>query len=189
MRRRARCKESSTAGAPNLRPTPISGRCAQHFLGTDAPVAIALGAHTTERPLPILLVARGTADVSATEVLDPGRGFGIGAAKVLPQELTGLSLTHIDVDDDPTVAAMIISELAAGAPDSEIAYRGGARYTRGYEPLPDRRRPAAGIVTVKSGRPGHRRVGLHGSAHLRGGFPGIRRQAGAAGAFRAAAAG
>jgi phthiocerol/phenolphthiocerol synthesis type-I polyketide synthase E len=108
-------------------------------------VAIALGAHTTERPLPVLLLARGTADVSATEVLDPGRGFGIGAAKVLPQELTGLSLTHIDVDEDPAVAAMIISELAAGAPDSEIAYRGGARYTREYErcPIADARPPAS----------------------------------------------
>lgn len=111
---------------------------------TPVRLAVALGVHTTTRPLPFLLVARGTADVREGDPIDPARGFGIGAAKVLPQELTGLSLTHVDVDDDPATASMIVSEIAAGAPESEIAYRTGDRYVRGYQPQPiaDVRPPA-----------------------------------------------
>jgi phthiocerol/phenolphthiocerol synthesis type-I polyketide synthase E len=131
-------------GAEPPADTDIEDAALSTFL-TPMRLAVALGAHTTARPLPVVLVARGAADVCATDVLDPGRAFGIGAAKVLPQELTGLSLSHIDVDDDPTVASMIVSELAAGAPESEIAYRGGARYVRGYEPhsIADARPPAS----------------------------------------------
>jgi acyl transferase domain-containing protein/SAM-dependent methyltransferase len=112
---------------------------------TPVRMAVALGSQTTRRPLPFLLVARGTAGLGESDQFDPSRAFGIGAAKVLPQELTGLSLTHLDIDGDADVASLIISELVAGAPDSEVAYRDGTRYIRAYEscPISEARPPAA----------------------------------------------
>src|SRR5262249_22799959 len=52
--------------------------------------AHSLSNRSTVRPLPMLLVARGTARIEAGEVLDPPRALGAGVAKVLPQEHPGL---------------------------------------------------------------------------------------------------
>lgn len=102
-----------------------------------APVrlAVALGSRTGTgtNPLPMLLVRRGTSHVIDGDVLDPPRAFGIGAAKVLPQEHPSLRVAHVDVDDAPGVAEILVQELAAGAPESEVALRDGRRYARTYE--------------------------------------------------------
>jgi malonyl CoA-acyl carrier protein transacylase/protein-L-isoaspartate O-methyltransferase len=112
---------------------------------TPLRLAVALGSHTTARPLPILLVARGTASVLDGDMLDPPRSFGIGAAKVLPQEQAGLRLSHIDVDD-MTSAPSLIAELALQAPESQVAYRQGRRFVYAYEPRPiAESRPPAGV--------------------------------------------
>jgi phthiocerol/phenolphthiocerol synthesis type-I polyketide synthase E len=120
-------------------------------------LAVALGSHTTVRPLPMLLVARGTAHVGDDDVLDPPRAFGIGAAKVLPQEHAGLRVTHIDVDGGPECAGQLLAELAAAAPESEVALRGGRRYARAYESvdipdtLPPAGLPASPVILVTGG--------------------------------------
>ncbi|MCW2511409.1 MAG: polyketide synthase [Mycobacterium sp.] len=113
---------------------------------TPLRTAVALGAQTTARPLPVLLIARGSTAVGEDDDLDPARAFGIGAAKVLPQELTGLSLCQIDVDDDVAVAAQVVAEMAAGATESELACRAGARFVRAYDPVAiDTVRPVASL--------------------------------------------
>jgi acyl transferase domain-containing protein/SAM-dependent methyltransferase len=124
---------------------------------TPLRLAVALGSHTTVRPLPMLLVARGTAHVTDADVLDPPRSFGVGATKVLPQEHPGLRVSHVDVDEDPGVADLLLAELAAGALESEVALRGGRRYARAYEPLmiadtrPPIGLPANPVVMVTGG--------------------------------------
>lgn len=100
---------------------------------TPLRIGIALGGLPTVRPLPILLAARGTAHVVDGDELDPPRAFGLGAAKVLPQEHAGIRVSHADVDGTPEAAAGLVAELVAGALEPEIALRRGQRYVRAYE--------------------------------------------------------
>lgn len=98
-------------------------------------LAHALSSQSTVRPLPVLLVARGTTRVLGDEALDPTRALGAGCAKVLPQEHPGLRVAHIDVDADPSVAVLLLAELAAGATEPTLALRSGRRFVETYEPV------------------------------------------------------
>ncbi len=124
---------------------------------TPLRLGIALSSLDTVRPLPVVLAARGTASVDDGDALDPARAFGIGAAKVLPQEHGGLRVTHADIDDSPESAARLVAELAAGAPEPEIAVRTGVRLVRTYEPVeipetrPPRGLPDRPVVVVSGG--------------------------------------
>jgi len=98
-------------------------------------LAHALSSQLTVRPLPMVLVARGTAQVRADDPLDPARALGAGSAKVVPQEHPGLRLAHLDVDADPGVPDLIVAEFAAGAREPVVALRAGRRLAETYEPL------------------------------------------------------
>jgi acyl transferase domain-containing protein/SAM-dependent methyltransferase len=98
-------------------------------------LAHALSGQATVRPLPLLLVARGTRRIADDDPIDAARAMGLGVAKVIPQEHPGLRLAHIDVDADASAAALLVMELAAGAPEPALAYRGGRRLLETYEPL------------------------------------------------------
>ena len=120
-------------------------------------LAHALSGQPTVRPLPMLIVARGTARVHDDDRLDPTRALSAGAAKVLPQEHPGLRLAHLDVDDDAGVADLIVAELAAGAKEPLIALRKGRRFAESYQPIaiptvtPPRELPDRPVVLVTGG--------------------------------------
>ncbi|MGH9143273.1 MAG: SDR family NAD(P)-dependent oxidoreductase, partial [Vicinamibacterales bacterium] len=97
-------------------------------------LAHALSSQITVRPLPFLLVARGTRRIADDDPIDAMRALGLGVAKVIPQEHPGLRLAHIDVDSDASGAAVLVTELAAGAPEPALAFRGGRRLVETYEP-------------------------------------------------------
>jgi phthiocerol/phenolphthiocerol synthesis type-I polyketide synthase E len=99
-------------------------------------LAHALSGRTTVRPLPMLLVARGTTRLDHDDAVDPPRAFGIGVAKVIAQEHPGLRLAHLDVDADGSVGAQVVAELGAGAPEPTVALRGGSRFVEAYEQVP-----------------------------------------------------
>jgi acyl transferase domain-containing protein/SAM-dependent methyltransferase len=151
------CWSAGPPGATDLEEAAVVGLLAPLRLG------VALASRPGERPVPLLLVRRGTAAVTDGDQLDPPRALGIGAAKVLPQEHPGLRVAHLDVDDEPDVAGLVVRELAAGATESEVALRRGRRYVRAYEPvtIPDTA-PAAGLppnpVILITGGLGH--IGL-----------------------------
>ena len=88
----------------------------------------ALSSMPTLRPLPVLLVARGTARMRDGDPLDPARALGLGPARVLPQEHSGVRVAHVDVDDDAHVARMLVTEFAGGAAEPKVAFRGGRRF-------------------------------------------------------------
>jgi len=98
--------------------------------------AHALSGLPTRRPLPTLLVARGTARINPADRMDPVRAFGLGVAKVIPQEHPGLRLAHVDVDASAGIAAQLLDELAAGALEPVVALRKGVRYVEAYEATP-----------------------------------------------------
>ncbi|MBS0525437.1 MAG: SDR family NAD(P)-dependent oxidoreductase [Proteobacteria bacterium] len=98
--------------------------------------AHALSGQPTRRPLPVLLVARGTAQVDSGDRMDPVRAFGLGVAKVIPQEHPGLRLAHVDVDGSDGIGMQLVDELAAGALEPVVALRNGTRYVEAYEQTP-----------------------------------------------------
>jgi acyl transferase domain-containing protein/SAM-dependent methyltransferase len=93
----------------------------------------ALSSLPTMRPLPVLLVARGSARIHDDDPLDPPRALGIGPARVLPQEHTGLRVAHVDVDADVAVAEQIVAEFGAGAMEPTVAFRAGRRFVEDFE--------------------------------------------------------
>ena len=97
-------------------------------------LARALSGEHTVRPLPMLLLARGTTKLDADDRLDPLHALGVGAARVIPQEHPGLRLAHLDVDADAAVTDQVLAELAAGALEPAVALRGGQRFLEAYEP-------------------------------------------------------
>lgn len=99
-------------------------------------LAHALSAAQTVRPLPMIVVARGTAKVEIDDAIEPLRALGMGAARVIPQEHPGLRLAHVDIDDNSAVASQILAELAAGASEPAVALREGRRFLEAYEPAP-----------------------------------------------------
>ena len=108
-------------------------------------LCVALASAPGSTAMPVVLARRGSTIVVDGDVIDPARAFGIGAAKVLPQEHPSLRIAHVDVDDTPGVARHLVEELAAGSTEPEVAYRGGQRHIRGYEPvsIPDVSPPVA----------------------------------------------
>jgi acyl transferase domain-containing protein/SAM-dependent methyltransferase/acyl carrier protein len=108
---------------------------ASFALYTPMRLACAFSSQQTVRPLPLLFVARGTVKIDDGDPLDPNRALVIGTARVIPQEYPGLRTTHIDLDDNPAAAEMIVAELAAGVPDPTIGLRNGRRYVESYIPI------------------------------------------------------
>jgi acyl transferase domain-containing protein/SAM-dependent methyltransferase/acyl carrier protein len=117
----------------------------------------ALSNHSTVRPLPVLLVARGSARVYDDDVVDPPRALGIGPARVLPQEHPGLRLAHVDVDSDSSVPELVVAEFAADAPEPTVAFRKGRRFVADFEPAaidsinPPHKLPEHPVVFVTGG--------------------------------------
>jgi phthiocerol/phenolphthiocerol synthesis type-I polyketide synthase E len=104
-------------------------------LYTPMRLACAFTSQQTVRPLPLLFVARGTVKIDDGDPLDPNRALVIGTARVIPQEYPGLRTTHIDVDDHPAAAELVVAELAAGVPDPTVGLRNGRRHVESYLPL------------------------------------------------------
>jgi acyl transferase domain-containing protein/SAM-dependent methyltransferase len=104
-------------------------------LYTPMRLACAFSSQQTIRPLPLLFVARGTVKIDDGDPLDPNRALVIGAARVIPQEYPGLRTAHIDIDDNPAAAEMLVAELAAGVPDPTVGLRNGRRYVESYLPI------------------------------------------------------
>jgi phthiocerol/phenolphthiocerol synthesis type-I polyketide synthase E len=117
----------------------------------------ALSSLPTLRPLPLVLVARGSARVHDADPLDAPRALGIGPARVLAQEHTGLRVAHVDVDSDPGVADLLVAEFAAGAAEPTVAFRAGRRFVEDFEPVvigpadPPRELPEKPVVFVTGG--------------------------------------
>ncbi|MEO6966150.1 MAG: SDR family oxidoreductase [Acidobacteriaceae bacterium] len=113
-------------------------------LDDAAPIALlapmrfahAFSSQQTVRPLPVVFLARGTAQVHSEDALDPTRAMEVGVARVLPQEHPGLRVAHIDIDADDSLPVMLAAELAAGVPEPAVAMRAGERFVETYVPIP-----------------------------------------------------
>jgi len=127
-------------------------------------IARAFSTQPTVRPLPLLLLARGTARVREQDGLDPNRALIAGVARVIPQEYPGIRTSYVDTDGESTVSEMILHEFAAGLPQPCIALRAGRRFLETYEPIKETlARTPDGLetnpVVLITGGLGH--MGLH----------------------------
>lgn len=117
----------------------------------------ALSRQQTVRPLPFLLIACGTARVFSEDVIDAPRALGAGVARVLPQEHPGVRVSHIDIDTNVLTSAMLIAELAAGAPQASVAMRQGKRFVKTFAAVvirtvkPPAALPANPVVLITGG--------------------------------------
>jgi acyl transferase domain-containing protein/acyl carrier protein len=90
-------------------------------------------------PRELVVVASGLCAVSPQEELRPERATLLGLLKVLPQEVPGLLCRAVDVAAggalrERTLDA-VAAELAAGAGEPLVAYRGERRWLPAFEPV------------------------------------------------------
>jgi acyl transferase domain-containing protein len=140
-------------------------------------LAQALGRRDRGRPLAIEVVTNNLHSVTGGEVLCPQKATILGACRAVPQELPQVSCRGIDVTfAEPRgrgvgdVVEQLLGEFAAGEAEALVAYRGGRRWVRRFEPvrLEPQAPPGAGLreggVYLITG--GLRGIGLALAEHL-----------------------
>ena len=85
----------------------------------------------------IHVVSTGVQPVLRDDAIEPEKATLLGPCVVLPQEQPGLRCRNIDIPADPSEWEIraILDECSAPATEPVIAYRGGRRWVRHYEPL------------------------------------------------------
>jgi NAD(P)-dependent dehydrogenase (short-subunit alcohol dehydrogenase family) len=116
---------------------------------------------TAKARVQVILATTGAQSVLDERVTDPSAALPLGPVLSLPAELPGLTMRAVDLPPAaPTAqAAWLVREARAGVAGAEIAWRGGRRWLRRYDPM----EPEAGTII-----PRHRGVIL-----ITGGLSGI----------------
>ncbi len=104
-------------------------------------LAQALGRASVTDPIAITVVSNGLCEVSGEEPLEPLKATLLGPVTVIPREYPNLSCRSVDVTlGGPgalrRTAGQILAEAARAPEPTTIAFRGGLRWVREYEPLP-----------------------------------------------------
>jgi acyl transferase domain-containing protein/acyl carrier protein len=107
-----------------------------------SPVHIAqtIGARGSH-PVALTVVSNGLHEVVGGETLRPEKATALGPVGVIDREYPQMPCRSIDLevgaDDDASerTADMLLAELLATAPETVVAYRGGHRWVRSFEPI------------------------------------------------------
>nr|WBO75719.1 amino acid adenylation domain-containing protein [Streptomyces sp. SBE_14.2] len=133
-------------------------------------LARALCARPGRRPVDLLHVTAGAQGVRPEDRPRPDQAMAGALLKSLREELGWLQGTHLDLPADDSVdwLPLLLTEVAAGAREAEVAFRDGHRYVRRLAPLPDtpatvQQRPGDGFTLLTGGLGG---VGGEVAAHL-----------------------
>ncbi|MGW5052594.1 type I polyketide synthase [Actinokineospora sp. NPDC004072] len=108
--------------------------------GAGGPLALAEWARLDVAvPVEVLVVTREALAVTGAERLDPAQALAVGAAPVLGVEHPGTRVLVADVEATAGRTADGVAELLATEFDrpgaTPVAYRGGHRWTRSFEPV------------------------------------------------------
>ncbi|HEX3531178.1 MAG TPA: acyltransferase domain-containing protein, partial [Thermoanaerobaculia bacterium] len=109
-------------------------------------LAQALGSCRQEEQVAVAVVANGLLEVDGEERIQPGKALLLGPCRVIPLEYAGISCRAVDivwpaadaVDDarGQELVARLAMETAVAAPSGGVlAYRGGYRWARDFEPV------------------------------------------------------
>ncbi|MBW4717833.1 type I polyketide synthase [Saccharothrix obliqua] len=123
---------------PAVRGKPL--RVIDFQAGAGGPLALAEWARLDVTvPVEVLVVTRDALAVTGDERLDPAQALAIGAAPVLAVEHPGTRVLVADVGTTAGRTADGVAELLAAEFDragaTPVAYRGGYRWTRSFEPV------------------------------------------------------
>ncbi|AEI67131.1 type I polyketide synthase [Corallococcus macrosporus] len=104
-------------------------------------LAQALAGQGASSPVHLTVVSTGVQAVTGHEVLAPEKATLLGACRVLPHEVPGLSCRSIDVEApgcseaQRLLAARLADELSAGSSNGAVALRGPHRWEQSLEPV------------------------------------------------------
>ena len=98
----------------------------------------------SRREVRIILLTSGAQEVTGEETLFPSKAIALGAARVIPQELPGITCQSIDVPPRPADALIerLLAEFAEAPRESSLACRGSHRWVQSVEQLPPGGLPA-----------------------------------------------
>ncbi|HEX6755382.1 MAG TPA: SDR family NAD(P)-dependent oxidoreductase, partial [Mycobacteriales bacterium] len=120
------------------------------FLGLLG-LAQALAGGGLSDPVHLDVLTAGTEDVTGTDLTRPEHATVAGIARVLPLEVPGLTVRHVDADaaGGGRVVADLVGELfrAPGGTSGPVVLRGGRRWVRDHLPVrvPPASDPAGGL--------------------------------------------
>jgi acyl transferase domain-containing protein len=105
-------------------------------------LAQALGARASADRVALLVVSNQLHDLTGDEPLRPEKATLLGPCKVIPQEYPQISCQVIDVTLPPpgtrqasTLIDQLLAEVATGAAEAVVAYRGDRRWVQRFEPV------------------------------------------------------
>ncbi|MDP4501998.1 type I polyketide synthase [Nonomuraea turcica] len=85
------------------------------------------------------IITAGTEDVLGGDLTRPEHATVAGIARVVPLEVQGLRVRHLDLEPTGTPARTVLAELRRDAPGDVLALRGGRRWVKEFQQvrLPD----------------------------------------------------
>ncbi|MBZ4417374.1 type I polyketide synthase [Myxococcus sp. RHSTA-1-4] len=105
-------------------------------------LAQALGSQGLERPVRLVAVTNGMQEVAGGDLLWPEQATVMGPVRVIPREYPSIHCRAVDVSLPATkgplfdrLAELLAAELASGADEAVIAYRGGRRWVQDFDTL------------------------------------------------------
>jgi acyl transferase domain-containing protein len=140
-------------------------------------LAQALAGQGAQAPVHLTVVSTGVQAVTGHEALTPAKATLLGACRVLPHEVPGLTCRSLDVEspagpeERQALAARLAGEVAAAPANGAVALRGAFRWEQDFEPVrisppapgaPSRLRPG-GTYLITGGLGG---IGLVLAEHL-----------------------
>ncbi|HYL99571.1 MAG TPA: SDR family oxidoreductase, partial [Blastocatellia bacterium] len=87
--------------------------------------------------LSIAVISNNLQEVTGDETLSPEKATVLGPVKVIPQEYPNIRCRSIDVGyvNEERLIHQLLAEIASGAEDQVVAYRGNHRWTQIFEPV------------------------------------------------------
>ena len=121
------------------KPTRSGGAVTETF---DSLFRLARGLAESDprQPLRLHIYSRGLRDVGGEAVIDPLAALALGPGRVLSHEMPGIQVRHIDlgVGEEPlsSIGEKIVGETLTADQETDLALRGGQRFTQGVTRLP-----------------------------------------------------
>jgi acyl carrier protein len=139
-------------GAPAGTDADAVSRAQETGLFTLLGLAQAVAASQLAEPVHLDVLTAGTEDVTGADLTRPEHATVAGIVRVLPLEMAGLTVRHVDLDpaDGPAAVDACLGELfraPTGGAGDQVALRAGRRWRRDFQPVrvPAAADPAAGL--------------------------------------------
>ncbi|MEU7003412.1 SDR family NAD(P)-dependent oxidoreductase [Nonomuraea sp. NPDC046570] len=111
-------------------------RAQEHSLFSLLWLVQALAAAQAAEGVRLDVLTAGTEDVLGGDLTRPEHATVAGITRVVPLEIEGLRVCHLDLDPAGTAANAVLAELRRPGSADVLALRAGRRWQREYQPVP-----------------------------------------------------